>query len=204
MENMPKTSAKINKATSAEAAKSNADTRGKMRGVVKKPWDKPVSQSFYQKLIGRVEEIFRSLGYARGWRDEFMKFIDLYLMSGECPQRRYSEEFILVMFYSLKGEIDAAVHRSAASRRRAAERRARKEADDCSHVEVQNRVRKEDDIKDQKGKSDCAGLSEVGIPVKVENDNTKTTHGAQTHVASRPVSGRIKARHRKYGKMCGK
>lgn len=125
---MLKTSAKINKATSAEAAKLTADTRGKMRGVVKKPWDKPVSQSFYQKLIGRVEEIFRSLGYARGWRDEFMKFIDLYLMSGECPQRRYCDEFVLTMFYSLKGEVDAAVRRSASARRRATERRARKEA----------------------------------------------------------------------------
>lgn len=125
---MLKTSAKINKATSAEAAKLTADTRGKMRGVVKKPWDKPVSQSFYQKLVSRVEEIIHALGYARGWRDEFMKLIDLYLKSGECPQRRYCDEFVFAMFYSLKGEVDAAVRRSANARRRAIERRAGREA----------------------------------------------------------------------------
>lgn len=122
----------------ARGTKDTSKESASMRNPQKKSWDKPVSQSFYSKLEIRVGEIITSLGYVKGWRDEFMKYIERYLLTGECPQRRYCEEFVVVIFYSLKGEIDAAVERSAACRRRAAERRARKEDKTVDSVVDQN------------------------------------------------------------------
>lgn len=126
MKNLSKTMTKSVTGNAKMPKIAPKEARG-AKNLSKKLWDKPVSQSFYAKLESRVGEIISSLGYVRGWRDEFMKYIDRYLHTGECPQRRYCEEFVLVIFHSLKGEIDAAIERSAACRRRAAERRVRKE-----------------------------------------------------------------------------
>lgn len=101
----------------------------KLRKEAKPKWDKPVSRAFYEKLKLKVAAIYKSLGYMPQWTSEIMEYVDLYLRDGTRPTRQWRcEEQILAIFYCLKHDIDAAIHRSAECRRRAAERRALKSA----------------------------------------------------------------------------
>lgn len=104
-------------------------------GTAKSPsskikWDKPVSRAFYEKLRLKIDKIYKDLKYSPSWVAEIMEYVDLYLRSGEYPNRTWRcEEPVLAIFFCLKFDIDAAIKRSADCRRRAAERRARKEAE---------------------------------------------------------------------------
>lgn len=110
------------------AAKTMPET-AKPRKEAKPKWDKPVSRAFYEKLKLKIAAIYKSLGYMPQWTAEIMEYVDIYLRDGTCPTRQWRcEEQILAIFYCLKHDIDAAIHRSAECRRRAAERRALKSA----------------------------------------------------------------------------
>lgn len=101
----------------------------KPRKEAKPKWDKPVSRAFYEKLKLKVAAIYKSLGYMPQWTSEIMEYVDIYLRDGTRPTRQWRcEDQILAIFYCLKHDIDAAIHRSAECRRRAAERRALKSA----------------------------------------------------------------------------
>lgn len=92
----------------------------------KEAWLYPVSRAFYEKLRAKGEQIFKDLGYGRLWTDELMKLVNAYMLRGECPQRRWTDETLLTIFVCLRHDIDQAIRRSADARCRAAERRAAK------------------------------------------------------------------------------
>lgn len=102
-------------------------------------WDKPVSRAFYEKLRLKIDKIYKDLKYSPSWIAEIIEYVDLYLRTGEYPDRTWRcEEPVLAIFFCLKFEIDAAIKRSADCRRRAAERRARKEAERLAAVGEQS------------------------------------------------------------------
>ena len=108
-------------------------------------WDFPVSKKYYAKLKAKVEQIYLDLGHAVSWAEPVMKWINLYLRDGDKPQHRYTDERVMCVFFSLRPEIDEAVRRSALARQRAAERRARKQAEQESiHAESQTNTSKTD------------------------------------------------------------
>lgn len=84
---------------------------------------RPVSEKFYAKLQGRVVKILRCLGYTGNESTRAMEHIDCYLETGTLPKFRQLQEHVRVVIYSCVPEIDEAIARSAACRRRAEERR---------------------------------------------------------------------------------
>lgn len=93
----------------------------------------PVSQAFYEKLKLKLSRIYKDLGYSQSWVVEILEYIDIYLRTGDCPDRTWRcDENVLVIFFCIKGDIDAAMKRSADCRRRAAERKSRKKAEDMA------------------------------------------------------------------------
>lgn len=94
----------------------------------RKGWDKPVSQKAYQKFSGKAihmlgvfcpaETVYLSL---------IMALVDNYLATGEEPERRRHDYYVYCIFMSLLPDIKEARQRSDAARRRAAERRIRRD-----------------------------------------------------------------------------
>ena len=113
-------------------------------GTAKSPsskikWDKPVSRAFFEKLRLKIDKIYKDLKYSPSWVAEIMEYVDLYLRTGEYPNRTWGcEDPVLAIFFCLKFDIDVAIKRSADCRRRAAERRARKEAERIAAAEEQS------------------------------------------------------------------
>lgn len=103
----------------------------------KEVWPYPVSRAFYEKIRAKGEQIFKDLGYGRLWNDELMKLINEYMLHGERPQRSWADETLLTIFSCLRLEIDQAIRRSADARRRAAERREAREAENVSRNDEQ-------------------------------------------------------------------
>ena len=99
-------------------------------------WNKPISRAFYEKLRTKVKGIITALGYVSGYTDEMMKMLDRYMANGEVPKRYYCDEYIMALFFALRCDVDEAMRRSEAARQRAAERRARKVAQNESEKNV--------------------------------------------------------------------
>lgn len=93
----------------------------------KEEWTKPVSKKFYDGLRDHVINCLGEMGYKTSWHYPVMRDVDNYLAYGTKPSC-YVEEIERIVFIMVRRDIDKAVERSAAARRRAQERKARKEA----------------------------------------------------------------------------
>lgn len=133
-------------------------------------WDKPVSRAFYEKLRLKIDKIYKDLKYSPSWIAEIIEYVDLYLRTGEYPDRTWRcEEPVLAIFFCLKFEIDAAIKRSADCRRRAAERRARKEAERLASA----------------GEQSAGATGNENVPRREENSAAEDRDGvASTGIAS--------------------
>lgn len=118
-----------NTSSKVEIRKKTSSKSDSRTGKPQEVWDKPVSKRYYERLRAKVSGIVHAFGYVRGYTDEMMKCIDRYLANGEVPVRRYCDEEFLILFFALRADIDEAIMRSASARRRAAERRECKEAE---------------------------------------------------------------------------
>lgn len=98
----------------------------------KKKWDFPVSRAYYSRLRDNIDGIFRKLRMTDpSMPQQVIVLVNNYLLNGCVPEMPCSEKSMLfyTIFFSILHEIDAAIKRSADCRRRAAERRQRKEAE---------------------------------------------------------------------------
>lgn len=84
----------------------------------------PVSVKYYARLKARVDSVFASLRLDSGDCAALtMSIIDRYLSTGKYELGAGSRPESLVVFLSLKDEIDTAMERSRRARERAAKRR---------------------------------------------------------------------------------
>lgn len=89
-------------------------------------WDLPVTKAYYQKLGEKVTAVYRNSGYSDGFVDQMLEYLTNYMRDSYMPM--YLGEHTILLFQSLRLDVDAAIERSARARQRAAQRRARKEA----------------------------------------------------------------------------
>ncbi len=91
----------------------------------KAKWDKPVSKTIYARLRTKAEAIAQSVAQGSSFVDYVMGFIDDYLTHREVPHWTV-HKVILGYFHALKDDIDKAIARCKRARKRAAERKAKK------------------------------------------------------------------------------
>lgn len=82
----------------------------------------PVSTKFYKRLTDKVLGILKEI-HAPQLAEPMIEFIDRYLADREVAPQDNLRYSLFIIFTALRPEIDAAIERSAAARRRAAERR---------------------------------------------------------------------------------
>lgn len=175
----------------------------------KKQWDLPVSIAFYEKLKAKTALILRDLGHLQSWLPLIMGQFERYMRNGETASHIYDDDLRLIIFFSLRQEIDEAMRRSALSRKRAAERRERKEAEksalkDQTSVDIAPACTAETDSAsdaETRGKS-CQSKQSKAIgkgslhPVQTNGCNSnvvtekkKQVHSRITHDDVRSISG---------------
>lgn len=91
-------------------------------------WTLPVSKKFYERLIHKILHLLREIHLGAEHVETMHILIYKYLTTRYTPMAREVRYSLFLIFYCLKPEIDAAVERSAAARRRATERREAKNA----------------------------------------------------------------------------
>ncbi|MDE5905915.1 hypothetical protein, partial [Duncaniella sp.] len=81
--------------------------------------DCPVSKKFYQETISRIQASFQAIGGSAGdeLAEKTVKAVNDYL-SGACLPADDSDATVRLMFALIRSELDKAMARSAAARRR--------------------------------------------------------------------------------------
>lgn len=93
-------------------------------------WNKPISKKAYEKIIAKAKQLLRDVGWLSSWESYLRSYINAYINDRTCrPNRHDFGEAFFVMFYAIRIDIEEAKKRSDEARRRAAGRRARKEAE---------------------------------------------------------------------------
>ncbi|MDE5954101.1 MAG: hypothetical protein K2G72_05415 [Duncaniella sp.] len=93
-------------------------------------WDLPVTKAYYRKLGEKVITVYKNAGYtSKALVHQMMEYLTNYMRSGYIPTLKCHSEPIVILFQSLRLDVDAAIERSARARQRAAERKAQKEAE---------------------------------------------------------------------------
>lgn len=97
-------------------------------------WTKPVSRKFYEKIRGHVAECAKRLGFGPVIPNLF-KIIDIFIGNG--PKCYFTSSMVeKVIAVMIESDIEEAKKRSADARRRAAERKIRKEAEKIARKEA--------------------------------------------------------------------
>ena len=105
----------------------------------KEKWDKPVSKKYYEGLKELVVDCLEEMGEKRGWIYNVMMYVDDYLKSGDRPSSM-ANPLVRNVFIMIRRDIDKAVARSSAARRRATERKKLKEEANGASTDATNPV----------------------------------------------------------------
>lgn len=164
----------------SQYAESEAEASARLKkGVM------PVSRAYHKRLQNNIDDIFINLKLSDPSMPQQLKLlVDNYIHNREYPTESDDETSVLLrtIFYSLLHEIDAALKRSADSRRRAAERRQRKEAEkaavagteSASTPEIPNETEAEsakESPKDEKSES-CTTETPAETPAETSEEET--------------------------------
>lgn len=92
-------------------------------GVGKSKYKLPVSRAFYKRIKEKARKIIAGLSLADSAAEQLHAYISNYINNGVVPECPSVPDAPYIVFSVLRLDIDEAMKRSVAARRRAAERR---------------------------------------------------------------------------------